>query len=350
MTAVDSEATASRHAEKILDEVRGRIAPENSVLKAARERRDAVKTIAMRFHGTARCFNSGSVAHATANDPVSDADCGVVLDRRSYPELGPEGGGAGPVPIVRALAEEVTPEIKKLYRDASVTTTKRAVLVEVNEPIDDEDPSVDLIVGLTRKQDSALWIPHLDANRWDPSHPERHTALLTADPAELRVHRARVLRLAKAAVCNDGDERVMCSFNIEALALTYVMGLLPTLSESLELLFASASRSIEKALTPDPAGVSKPIKLPEGITREAASKRLAYFATCVKQAREAPTRQQARSVLEQIYGPQLAARSQTAKSSIADELRRQERGAATVSAFGVAAAGLKPTRSFGHRR
>jgi hypothetical protein len=350
MTADDSEAIASPHAEKILDEVRGRIAPEDKVRKAARERRDAVKGITMRFDGTARCFNSGSVAHATANDPVSDADCGVVLDRRCYPELGPDGEGVGPVAIVSKLVNEITPKIKKLYPDASVTTTKRAVLVEVNDPIDDEDPSVDLIVGLTRKQDSALWIPHLDADRWDPSHPERHTALLTAEPADLRVHRARVLRLAKAAVCNDGDERVMCSFNIEALALSYVVQVIPTHAESLELLFTQAAASIKKALTPDPAGVSKPIKLPEGITRLAAAERLMYFAACVKEARQASTRWQARAALEQIYGPQLATPSRAAKTSIADELRRQELGTATISAFGAAAATLRPTRSFGRER
>jgi len=69
MTAEGSGGDVSNHAEQVLDEVRKRIAPEDKVLKAARERRDAVKAIAMRFGGTARSFNSGSVAHATANNP-----------------------------------------------------------------------------------------------------------------------------------------------------------------------------------------------------------------------------------------------------------------------------------------
>jgi hypothetical protein len=347
MTAQDSGDKGSQHSEQVLDEVRKSIAPEDRVLKAARERRDLVKTLAMKFRGTARCFNSGSVAHATANNPVNDADCGVVLDRRHHGDLGPDGAGIGPVAIVKELVKGITPEIKAKYPNASVTTKKRAILAEFGEPIDDEDPSVDLIVGLTRKEDDALWIPHLDANRWDPSHPEKHTSMLTADPANLRVHRARVLRLAKAAVCNDENERVMCSFNIEALTLEHVVTVRATLAESLEVLFGGAAVSIKKELTPDPADVSKPIKLPEGVTRDAASRRLAFFAVCVQEARSASTAVDALAALVKIYGPQLPPVPRSPKSTIADELRRNERGAATTGAFGAAAGALKPTRSFG---
>jgi hypothetical protein len=350
MTTAGSGGEASDYSEQILDTVRKRIAPEDRVLKAARERRNAVKAIAMQFRGAARAFNSGSVAHATANNPVSDADCGVVLDRRSHADLGPDGGGVGPVSVVNDMVAAIKPEIRKKYPKATTETTKRAVLVEIHEPIGDEDPSVDLIVGLTRKSDDALWIPQLFADRWDPSHPERHTALLTADPEDLRVHRARALRLAKAAVCNDGDARVMCSFNIEALALIYVVEVRPTLSESLEQLFTCASLSITEGLTPDPAGVSKPIKLPDGVTKEDASRRLAFFAGCVKEARAASTRAGALAALAKIYSPQLEPELASAKSGIADELRRNERGAATTAAFGTAAAVLKPTRSFGSER
>jgi hypothetical protein len=335
------------HAEKLLGEVRDQIAPEDEVLKAARERRELVKTEAMKFRGTARGFNSGSVAHGTANNPVNDADCGVVLDRRHHIDLGPDGAGVGPADTVEELVEKITPGITAKFPKATVDTTKRAVLVEVNEPVGDEDPTVDLIVGLARKEDDALWIPHLDADRWDPSHPEEHTRLLTADPAGLRVHRARVLRLAKAAVCNDGDKRVMCSFNIEALALEHIMKVRPTLGESLEILFAGAAASIAKELTPDPAGVSKPIKLPQGITQETAARRLRFFAAQVRQAREAYSRAGVLAALIEVFGPQLPSAPRSTKSSLADELRRGERGAATTGAFGAAAADLKPTRSFG---
>jgi hypothetical protein len=92
------------------------------------------------------------------------ADCGVVLDRRHHGDLGPDGDDVGPCETVDELVEEITPKIKHDYPDAEVTTTKRAVLVEFNEPVDDEDPSVDLIVGLSRAEDDALWIPNLEAD------------------------------------------------------------------------------------------------------------------------------------------------------------------------------------------
>jgi hypothetical protein len=89
--------------------VRAQIAPEDEVLKAARVRRDLVKTEAMKFHGALRAFNSGSVAHATANNPVNDADCGVVLDRRTHFHLGPDGGGVGPTGVVDDIVDLIEP-------------------------------------------------------------------------------------------------------------------------------------------------------------------------------------------------------------------------------------------------
>jgi hypothetical protein len=69
MTAAGSGGSPSDYAEQVLDEVRRSISPGDKVLKAARERRDTVKTAAMKFRGTARSFNCGSLAHGTANDP-----------------------------------------------------------------------------------------------------------------------------------------------------------------------------------------------------------------------------------------------------------------------------------------
>jgi len=67
----------------------------------------------------------------------------------------------------------------------------------------------------------------------------------------------------------------------------------------------------------------------------------------VTEARAASTRADALAALVKIYAPQLPSVPRGAKSKIADELRRNERGAATIGAFGGAAATLKPTRSFG---
>jgi hypothetical protein len=56
----------------------------------ARERRRRVLKHAKSFPGIRGTFNSGSIAHGTANSDL-DADCGVILDRRTYPDLGPDG-------------------------------------------------------------------------------------------------------------------------------------------------------------------------------------------------------------------------------------------------------------------
>jgi hypothetical protein len=100
--------------------------------------------------------------------------------------------------------------------------TKRALLFEFHETLEFDgdlrtDPSVDLIVALERRDTAGLWIPNTERPGWDPSHPHRHTELFVNSERELRVHRARVIRLAKVAVKNDGEHKVMCSFNIEAL-------------------------------------------------------------------------------------------------------------------------------------
>src|SRR2546430_1414953 len=80
-----------------------------------------------------------------------------------------------------------------------VKQTRRGVLVEFNQPCNaDEDPTVDHIVTLTRKDAEGLWIPDLEKDRWTPSHPEKHTELFTSGTKELRRLRARVTRLAKA--------------------------------------------------------------------------------------------------------------------------------------------------------
>ena len=91
--------------------------------------------------------------------------------------------------------------------------------------------------------------------------PEYHTQVLTADPAELRRVRAKVIRLAKG--WNTQYARPgLCSFNIEALALTCINeehGVPDGLAE----FFRYSASDLKKHLTPDPAGVSKPIKLLE---------------------------------------------------------------------------------------
>ena len=242
--------------ENILKEVLQDTSPSEETMELVRERRDKVLRVAGRYPGALRTYQSGSVAHRTPNGDT-DADGGIVLDRRSYPNLGPDGAGEGPAEIVEDIRSYLRTELKDDHPDIAFYVSKRAIRVTFHEPLPDgTDPTVDLIVALTRKA-GAIWIPNLERSRWDVSDPERHTSLMTAEPATLP--RAKVIRLAKA--WNKQSSRPgLSSFNITALALTCVapgMGIANGLRE----FFHYAAGDLKKHLTPDPAGVSPSIKL-----------------------------------------------------------------------------------------
>ena len=249
----------------ILNDIRNKIAAEDSVLKEAKARRDLVAEAAMAIECSLRWFRSGSVAHGTVNRPLADADGGIVLDRRNsrYEKLGPDGNNEGPDKIIDELCDLVGPKVRETYPNAKVKRSRRGLLVEFNEPLnDDEDPTVDLIVTLTRKDADGLWIPDRDNNRWTPSHPEKHTELFTAGTKGLRALRARVARLGKAWNKQfDENDRALSSFNIMALAWEYVEDSSVSLDQALAGWFRYGHDEIDKGETKDPAGVSDPIRL-----------------------------------------------------------------------------------------
>jgi hypothetical protein len=145
----------------ILNDIRSRIAASEEVLKEAQDRRDLAAEGGMELDGALRWFRSGSVAHGTVNKPVTDADSGLVLDRRNerYAKLGPDGEGEGPDDVCDEVAELVGEKVRTEYPEATVKHTRRGICVEYNEPLNaDEDPTVDLIVTLTRKDAEGLWI------------------------------------------------------------------------------------------------------------------------------------------------------------------------------------------------
>ena len=206
------------------------------------------------------------------------------------------------------------------YPDALSRLIKRAILIRFNEPnADGVDPSVDLVVTLTRKEGSGVWIPNRDKDDWDASDPECHTRLLTAEPGRLRRHRARVIRLVKAAIKGDSTPALI-SFNVEALALEHIDGV-NGLIYSLQHFFAAASDSIKAGLTEDPAEVSGKIKLPDGITRTRAAKRLGFFAEKIQEAVDAEDREVAESALADLYPDQLPNAKRSAKEALANALR-----------------------------
>jgi hypothetical protein len=330
-------------------EVRTKIAADDKVLKEARARRDLVAESAMGIEGSLRWFRSGSVAHAMVNRPVSDADSGLVLDRRAYPALGPDGDDEGPDEIVDQLQDLVGPKVRKKYPKAVVKKSRRGLLVEFNEPVtEDEDPSVDLIVTLTRKDADGLRIPDRHKDDWTPSHPEKHTELFTSGSREPRALRARVVRMAKAwnNQWDEGD-RALSSFNIAALAWEYVDDGSVPLDEALAGWFRYARDELDKAETKDPAGVSEPIRLL--LSKNEVVERLGAASDDLDEAlANDADEDKVREALSRVYreyvdGPR------SGKEALAAALRSGNQGVGASKAGLVVGGGtaMKTTRSFG---
>ncbi|RYF59728.1 MAG: hypothetical protein EOO27_08335 [Comamonadaceae bacterium] len=339
----------------VLDDVRSQLAPADVVLKEARQRRDTVRRAAESFVGVLKSYGSGSLAHATANCPIHqrdkglDADCGVVLDRRVHQSLGPDSqANVGPDRTVAAMLEHLEPKVLEQYPAATFEITKRAIFIEFHEPMGSgEDPTVDLVVGLRRREEG-LWIPNTEQHRWDPSHPEKHTDLLTAEPKSLRVTRARAIRLAKAENKRPGrhSDPPLCSFNLEALALMFVepgQGV-PT---ALLQLWERGAKDLARRNTPDPAGVSAPIKVAD---REYAVERLTQAADMLRAALERDDDEyQVRAYLSRLW-PEFVAPTPLGETKARVAARLQAgKPLAVTSAGALATTGtaLKQPRAYG---
>ena len=333
--------------DEILADVQKKIAPTEATLEAARSRRDEVLSIAGRYVGALRTYTAGSIAHRTANDDT-DADCGVVLDRRSYREVGPDGDGGAPNGIVDGVRSFIRDELKERHPSVAFRLTKRAIKVTYNEPLPDgSDPSVDLIVALTRAA-GALWIPNLERKRWDASDPEYHTRLLTADPAGLRRMRAKVIRLAKAWN-KQYSQPGLCSFNIEALALEAIKEEVG-IADGLATFFNYAASDLAKRRTPDPAGVSASIKTP--IEREAAAGRLSKTAETLETALKSDNENDARDALANVYWVYVnSSPGSSSKAAFAKAIREGNSAVrvipGSISIAGLGGAALKTTRAYG---
>ena len=334
-------------------EVRDKIAADDEILAEARTRRDLVAESAMEIDGALRWFRAGSLAHGTINKPVDDADCGLVLDRRSYPRLGPDGENEGPDEVLDALQGIVGPKVREKYPDAVVSKFRRGLFIDFNSPVwDEEDPTVDLIVTLTRKDKDGLWIPDRDAksenDKWTPSHPEKHTELFTAGTRELRASRARVARLAKAWNKQRAkDDRALSSFNVVALAWECVTDSSEQLDEALAHWFRYARDELDKAETEDPAGVSDPIKL--RLAKRVVVERLGAAADRLEHALEYDDDEDVvRSDLHEVY-PDYVKPPANGKAALAAALRDGNAGVG-ASKTGIVIGGavpLKSTRAFG---
>lgn len=348
----------------VLAEILREIMVPEEHLAEAKRRRKTVCDLAMR-HGAARGYwFSGSMAHGTHNAPLGDADCGVMIDRRSLefraygPDAGP--GGKGPEDFVQGFAAFIKPLLVDAgYPNATIDLSgNRAITIEFHEPVDlDElgivDPFVDLIIGLERRDAPGIWIPNRRHNGWDPAHPQRHTELMTSGAKrELIVHRAHVIRLEKRAIKRDGLQSgtpVICSWNLSALALTHVTDRQPIASAVAASLHL-ASRSIARALTADPAGVAGEISLPGDTTQEQTSQRLAEMASLVHEAACATSIAEGRRLLTPLFGVEIDSirarqRAEVHRQPLNDALRSRDY-AAVGTGLG-ALTQVKPTRSHG---
>lgn len=353
--------------DKALEEVLRHIAVPIEVLNEAKIRRNVVCELAMRHPAARATWYSGSIAHGTHNSPLGDADCGVMVDRRSleFRAYGPDAAGTpvGPEMFIQTFADTILPAVRAFgYPNADVDLTgNRAIKFMFNAPVDvgefgEVDPYVDLIVGLDRRDQPGIWIPNRRENGWDAADPQKHTELMIErDPQELVVHRAHLIRLGKRAIKRDGQEPrepAMCSWNFSALGLEHVSERGP-LARALATLFSDASASIAAGLTQDPAKVGDPIALPDGVTNHDSSERLAHMGRIVAAAAEATSLTEARRMLSALFGVEIdeirAKHESVTRNSPLNPALRSGNAAAVGAALGLPSA-AKATRSDGGRR
>lgn len=332
------------HCDDVISDVRSQIDASQAPLDEARARLDLVKRTAIGFAGALRTYSSGSIAHHTMIAPVTDGDGGVVLDRRSYPRLGPDGDGEGPEDIAPELCEFLGPKIGKFYPHAQCGTSKRGPKISFHEPAEDQDPTVDLVVALTRRKGGGLWIPNLEKNTWEASDPEQHAALFNDGTVAIRRIRRQVIRLAKAWNRQFSDP-AHCSFHLSALALESVRGGL-SLPAALGQFFSDSAASLRTGDTADPAGMSPPIK--PRISREVAITRLDKAAEATSRALEHDDDLAAvRADLAVVFWDYIEAAEISPLASAVRTLRSQ--GSVTTASLGLAGAPalVKAARAYG---
>ncbi|MDP9333595.1 MAG: hypothetical protein M3Q30_09840 [Actinomycetota bacterium] len=336
-----------RHALTIITNIRDQIVETLERLGEARKRRDVVRAAGETFPGALRSAGTGSLATALVNARVDDADSVLVLDRRSYPTLGPDGDGDLPTEIVGAVQAHIGPRVRKTYAKAEACEMKRGLIVRCHENFDGVDPTVDFVIALTRAKGPGLWIPNMDAGCWDPSHPELHVELFNSGSRELRRSRAQATRIVKAWN-KQHAEPALSSFNVSALGLEAITIPL-ALDEAVAVLFEHAASSLALRRTEDPAGVSGLVKLVK--SKEITINRLTDAATKVRQAVESTDEDEVTELLAGVFWKYVTAPT-GGTAALLGGLRSGNGGVGTASGLLLTGAGarLKPTRSFGGHR
>lgn len=273
-------------ANELITEMLAATKPSQEAIDEARARRDLVKEAAMTYEGALGFIKSGSLAHFTVNGTVSDADGSLKLDRRIYTEYGPDGDGVGPTDLVLGVAENIRDTVKQIYPDVYISTNhKRAIYFRFRQPLSDgQDPTVDLVIGLNRKDQPGLWIPNLDDDDWDASDPGKHTELVKARRKSTNHTSSKVVRALKL-YSKQWDNEILTSFHWTALMLeaypkqkSIIEGLIDVLSH--------AATSLDEGDTNDPANVSGPIDVPSYRDRTVTISRISKAAAKLQQAND----------------------------------------------------------------
>lgn len=273
------------HTSNCLDSIRTDIAADDDVLKEARARLLLVRNISGRFDGALRTFGSGSLEHHTFNHPVGDGDGGVVLNRVCYPSLGPDGNDEVPNDITEDLRVFLGSELRETYPNAWVTTSKRGPKAYFGQPLGkkgvSQDPTVDLVVAMTRRGQSGLWIPNLEKQRWEVSDPEKHCELFNGGTVAMAALRRKVIRLLKAWN-RQYFAPGLSSFHLSTLAYNHVESGM-SVATALQTVFDQAATFLATGYnTPDPAGVSPNLRLLQ--PRDAVVRRLRAAADALADA------------------------------------------------------------------
>jgi hypothetical protein len=256
------------------------------VVVEARARRDLIFQIAETYVGALNTVRSGSIAHGTLILKLDDADGSLVLDRKQYPEYTPDGEGEAPNELVKDVANYMRPLVQQVFPNVYVSINhKRAIYFRFRSPMDDEqghDPTVDLVVSLSRDA-GGLWIPNLNKEIWQPSDPAMHTSMVLDAKKETNNKITAIIRLAKLYAKQWSDPVLLSSFHLTALALE-TRGKDKSVVDGLIDLFRHAEKQLARYNSPDPAGISESIKIPEGRTREKLVSKLKKAADTLEEA------------------------------------------------------------------
>lgn len=328
----------------LLGEVRSQIEPNAAVLTEARGRLQLVRDSASSFTGALRTYQSGSLAVHTMNEPVTDGDGGLVLNRNYYPNLGPDGNGEAPTEVVEELIAHLRPKIRAKYPNASMHTSKRGPKIHFGEPVDGTNPTVDLVVAMNRKEGAGLWIPNLEKDIWEPSDPEKHAEILNGDSKSFRSTRRKVIRLAKAWN-KQFSQPGASSFEMSVWAHEFVeMG--QGVSKGLWTLFGRAAERLENGgATRDPAGVSKDLKLL--IDAATMGQRLRKAATHLERALTSDNDDEIQEEMSLVFTKYISAPQTSALKASISLLSSKPVVKATALGVGVAASTGGAYRAFG---